>query len=205
MPALAGLAGIADPDDADLPRLFGLLSRTSAGAHRDEVEKTIAQVLGKLPTDASAAQPILAWLQEQPAERLVLSLPLLGRVGGPEALAAIESGLSSEDAATADAALRGICNWPNAEVADKLFVLASGKGDKRVQRRALRAYVRVISLPSQRAEAETLAMLQTAMKQADEAEDRALVLERAASVRTMECFRWVASYLDDPQCAAEGV
>ena len=29
VPALAGLAGIADPDDADLPRLFGLLSRTA--------------------------------------------------------------------------------------------------------------------------------------------------------------------------------
>ena len=203
LPALAGLAGIADPDDADLPRLFGLLSRTPAGAHRDEVEKTIAQVLGKLPADASAAGPILAWLQEQPAERLVLSLPVLGRVGGAEALAAIEAELASKDAAKADAALRGLCNWPNAEVADKLSSLATSSADKRVRRRALRAYIRVVSLPSQRPEAETLGLLQTAMKQAEEPEDRTLVLERAATVRTMECVRWLASYLDDPTCAQQ--
>lgn len=203
LPALAGLAGIADPDDADLPRLFDLLSRTPAGAQRDEVEKTIAQVLGKLPSEASAARPILAWAQEQPAKRLALSLPLLGRVGGPEALATIEAELASKDPATADAALRGLCNWPNAEVADKLSSLATSSEDKRVRRRTLRAYIRVVSLPSQRPEAKTLDLLQTAMQQAEEPEDRKLVLERAATVRTMECVRWLASYLDDPACAQQ--
>ncbi len=203
LPALAGLASIADPDEADLPRLFGLLSRTAAGAHRDEVEKTIAQVCNKLPEDTSPAQPVLAWLKEHPTERLVLSLPLLGRLGGPESLAAIEAELPSKDPSTADAALRGLCNWPTAEVADKLSSLAVSGVDKRTRRRALRAYVRVVSLPSQRPESDTLAMLQTAMKQAEEAEDRTLILERAATVRTMECMRWLASFLDDPACAQQ--
>jgi HEAT repeat protein len=203
LPALAGLAGIADPDDADLPRLFGLLSRTAAGAHRDEVEKTIAQVCNKLPEGTSPAQPVLAWLKEHPTERLVLSLPLLGRLGGPESLTAIEAELPSKDPSTADAALRGLCNWPTAEVADKLSSLAVSGADKRTRRRALRAYVRVVSLPSQRPESDTLTMLQTAMKQAEEPEDRTLVLERAATVRTMECIRWLASFLDDPACAQQ--
>jgi hypothetical protein len=203
VPALAGLAGIADPDDADLPRLFGLLSRTAPGAQRDEVEKTIAQVCSKLPAGTSSAQPVLAWLKEHPTERLVLSLPLLGRLGGSESLTAIEAELKSKDPSTADAALRGLCNWPAAEVADKLSSLAVSGADKRTRRRALRAYVRVVSLPSQRPESDTLAMLQTAMKQAEEPEDRTLVLERAATVRTMECIRWLASFLDDPACAQQ--
>ena len=199
-PVLAGLAGIADPDEADLPRLFALLTRTPLGAQRDEVEKTIAHVCQKLPAEQNPTAPVLGWWQEQSAERAVLSLPLLGRLGGAEALDAITQQLGSADPATVDAAVRGLCNWPNAEVAERLSHLALGAGETASSPSAS-AYVRMVSLPSDRAPAETLTMLQTAMRQAEESEDRALVLERAASVRTMECFRWLAGFLDDPQCA----
>ncbi len=39
------------------------------------------------------------------------------------------------------------------------------------------------------------------MRHAQEAEDRALIISRAATVRTMECVRWVAGYLDDASLA----
>ncbi len=59
----------------------------------------------------------------------------------------------------------------------------------------------MVTLKSDRPEAETLGMLQQAMKRADNAEDRQLVLVRASTVRTLETVTWVAGYLDNPELA----
>ncbi len=79
--------------------------------------------------------------------RKVTCLPLLGRLGGAQARQIIESYLDAQDNNASEAAVRALCNWPNAEVADRLLAIATNSGDKRYCRWALRAYVRVISLP----------------------------------------------------------
>jgi HEAT repeat protein len=196
-PALEGLRGIADPDETDIPRLMTLLFQAQPGTHRDEVEKTIAVVCEKLPADADRADPVLKTLADAEEARKVMCLPLLGRLGGAQARALIGTYLAAKDKGARESAVRALCNWPNAEVADQLLTLATGAGDKRHARWALRAYVRVISLPSERPANETLAMLQKIMQQAQENEDRALIIARAGTVRTMECVRWVAGYLDN--------
>ena len=71
-------------------------------------------------------------------------------------------------------------------------------------RKALRAYVRVVTLKSERPAAQTLAMLEQAMDLAADgpAEDRGYILERtAAAVRSMDAVEWIASYLDEPSLA----
>ena len=66
---------------------------------------------------------------------------------------------------------------------------------------ALRAYIRVVSLKSDRPDSDTLAMLQKAFQQATNADDQQLAIERTSTVRTMEAVEWVASMLDDPALA----
>ncbi len=195
--ALDGLRGIADPDDTDIPRLVKLLLSSEPGRHRDEVEKTILIVCQKMPAGADRAAPVLAALAKVDRAEGPKYLPLLGRLGGPKALAVITPALESPDAAAKDAAVRALCNWPNADVADRLLALATDSQNRSHRRAALRAYVRVVTLGSDRPEAETLAMLQEAMKLAASAEDRQLILDRAGTVRTMDSVEWIASYLDD--------
>lgn len=200
-PALDGLRSIADPDEYDIPRLMQLLYQTQPGTHRDEVEKTIAIVCDKQPADQDRAAPVLqAWDSADDAHKL-LSLPLLGRLGGARARQIIESHLDASDKNAQEAAVRALCNWPDAGVADQLLNVAGHARDKRHARWALRAFVRVITLPSDRAPDATLAQLQQIMQQAHETEDRALIISRAATVRTLDCVRWVAEYLDDPALA----
>lgn len=200
-PALESLRGIADPDKHDIPRLIKLLLKTTPGKHRDEVEKTILIVCEKRPTGSDRAEPVLAALvQVDPAEASKY-LPLLGRLGGPKARKQLESALGSADPEVKDAAVRALCNWPNAEVADRLLDLATRSDSESHQRRALRAYVRVVTLKSDRSESQNLAMLQHAMKLAKTADDRQLIVERAATVRTMESVEWIAQHLDDPALA----
>ena len=101
-----------------------------------------------------------------------------------------------------DAALRAICNWPDASVADRLMTIVETTDNATHRRWALRAYVRVITLNSARQPNETLAMLQKAMELATHDDDRCLILERAGNVRTMEAVRWIAPYLKN-QATAE--
>lgn len=199
--ALTGLRGIADPDKADLTRLVKLLLKTAPGKHRDEVEKTILLVCEKLPKGADRAEPVLeALAQVEPGEAATY-LPLLGRLGGPKARKQIEASLASTEANVKEAAVRALCNWPNADVAARLLELATQPGDPSQQRQALRAYVRVVSLKSDRPESQTLAMLQNAMRLAEAVDDQRLIVQRAATVRTMASVAWIAQYLDEPALA----
>ena len=198
-PALEGLRRIADPDKHDISRLVSLLLRLPQGRQHDEVEKTILRVCEKLPADAVRADLVLAALAKVPATDSPKYLPLLGRLGGAKALQIVETSLKQDNPEIKQAAVRALCNWPNATVADKLWDLATHSDDAACQRSALLAYVRVVTLKNDRPETETLAMLQQAMTQAQESEVRQWVLVRASTVRTMDAVAWIAGYLDDPE------
>ncbi len=200
-PALEGLRGIADPDKTDIPRLVKLLLKTERGKHRDEVEKTILIVCNKLPAGADRSSLVLDTLARADRSDVPKYLPLLGRLGGPKALEMIQTSLASKDSAVREAAVRALCNWPNDKVAGKLLDLAKNSDSRAYRRWALRAYIRVVTLKSERPDAKTLAMLKNAMKLAEGAEEKRLVLERASTIRTMDAVGWIAQHLDDPELA----
>ncbi len=200
-PALDGLRGIADPDKSDIPRLVKMLLKTSEGRHRDEAAKTILIVCDKLPAGADRSELVLAALARVDGSEAPKYLPLLGRLGGAKSLALIQAALESEDAEIQESAVRALCNWPNAEVADKLLEIGKDSPNKAFRHWALRAYIRVVTLKSERPESETLAMLQGAMKLAQSTDDKQLAVERAATVRTIESVDWIAQQLDDPALA----
>ncbi len=86
-------------------------------------------------------------------------------------------------------------------MAQRLLEIADHSANHEHRRWALRAYVRVVTLASDRPPAQTLAMLEGAMKRAENRDDKQLVLSRASTVRTMEAVDWIAPYLDDPELA----
>ncbi len=200
-PALDGLRGIADPDSSDIPRLVRLYLRTPPGKRRDEVEKTILIVCDKASADIDRAGLVLKALGDTSGIDAADYLPLLGRLGGPAVKQRVEAALAASDPAIREAALRALCNWPNAEVADQLLKIATSDDNRTHQRWALRAYIRVVSLPCDRAPSDTLAMLQKAMQLAENVDDRRLVIRRAAAVRTMASVDWIAQYLDQQELA----
>jgi HEAT repeat protein len=198
-PALDGLGGIADPDQTDIRRLVQLLLRTEPGRHRDEVERTILIVCNKLPANVDRSELVRIALARADRPEKTKYLPLLGRLGGAKSLETIESALTSTDPGVQEAAVRALCNWPNAKVADKLLELATKSENRAFRVWALRAYIRVVTLPNDRPETETLAMLQHATKLADGLDEKRLAIQRASAIRLMETVTWIASYLDDPQ------
>lgn len=200
-PVLQAVAKIADPDRTDLSRLIRLYLAVPDGKHRDAAARTVVQVCAKAQQGTDVSSLVIEFAPEEAAAKKADMLPLLGRLGGPKAREEVAAAISSGDAALEDAAVLALCNWPDASVADQLWNVATAKEDPARARRALRAYVRVITLPSDRGDAKTLEMLQAAMKEARHDEDRGLVLERTSTVRTIEAFRWSARHLDNPELA----
>ncbi|MDO5553532.1 MAG: hypothetical protein Q4G68_07200 [Planctomycetia bacterium] len=202
--ALDALAQLCDPDSADMPRLLAFYLETKPGKVREQAERTIVRVCEKLADLEARADLTLdfAAAAENPGATRVALLPLLGKLGGAKVRQLLEPLLTDGDPAVQAAALRALCNWPNAAYLDDLWNLADNAELAPAYRQmALRAFVRVATLKSDRPESETLAMLQNAMKIATTAPDRNWCLKRAATVRTLESANWAAACLDDPALA----
>ena len=75
-----------------------------------------------------------------------------------------------------DAAVRGLCNWPDATVADQLLELARSATRETQRIWALRGYARVVVLGDTLPPAEMTAGLQQAMQLATRLEDKQLIL-----------------------------
>ncbi len=199
--AVAALGTLAEPKD--VAALVKLLLGTPKGRERDDAEKAIVLVCGRIEERDRQADPILEELAQAGQEQRCVLLPLVGRIGGGKALDAIREAMKSETAEVQDAAVRALCNWPDASVADELFKLAEQSENAGHRNWALRAYVRVIALPSNRPSAKSLEMFQKAMELAERDEDKRLIIGRVSTVRLVDTLRWVVPYLDDEALAQQ--
>ncbi|MCL2303889.1 MAG: HEAT repeat domain-containing protein [Planctomycetaceae bacterium] len=205
VPVIAALGRIGDPDDSDIPRFLKLYLASRPGLHRENVERAIVVVCERIPDPALRADILLKHLRSKDGElavpTLITTLPLLGKLGNQQVADLLFPLLTSDQNDQQQAAIRALCNWPNADFKDELWNIATKNPSQQYSQWALRAYIRVVTLKNDRPESETLTMLQDAMKFANNDADRRLCLNRTSTVRTMEAVQWVAGYLDDPALA----
>jgi len=199
--AVRALADLAGPQDAGA--LIALLLKAPKGRDRDELEKCVMFACGRADDAEKHAEPVLAVLAKADDAQRLLLLPVLGRIGGRQALEAIHLAVASDNTELKDAGVRALCNWPDAGVADELLKLLTTSENKAHQNAALRAYVRVISQTGKGGEAKTLDSFKKAMQIATREEDKKYILSRVANVRSAKTLKWVVPYLDDPVLATE--
>jgi hypothetical protein len=125
---------------------------------------------------------------------------MLGRVGGRPALATIESEMAKKGPAQ-DAAVRALCNWPDATVAPRLIALY--QSEPRAERRsmALAALIRVAPLPDTRPDSERLDLVRKVMALCTTDEERIQLLHRVRAIRTVDALRFIVPYLNAPALA----
>ena len=187
-----------------LPQLVTLLAKVNPGKERDAVEKTITRVAGRIADLQQRTAPLVARLEVADEVEACILLPVLGRIGGDAAHAAITKARKSPQAEVREVALRALCNWPDASVAPELWAVVTSTASEEARLPALRAYIRVVSLPSDRPAPETLKLLQSAWDKASRADEKKLILSRAASARCLETLRWVAPPAGQPRAGSRG-
>jgi len=194
--AVRALGDMGEP--GNVRAMISMLLKAPKGRERDQIDRAIWFICKRIGDADGRAEPVLAALAgASEADRCIL-LPLLGRIGGKKALQAIEPALSSSNAELQDAAVRALCNWPNAAVADRLLKMAETSTSENHRIWALRAYVRVITLRESHPNQQTLQKLGKAMKLATRDDERKLILSRVSALRYVESLRWVVPYLDNP-------
>ena len=175
--------------------------KTEPGAERDAAEKAVMFVAGRIPDSDKRADPLLTSMQQIDETDRITLLPTLGRVGGTNALKAVEAAIAEPE--THDAGIRALTYWPNASVADRLIELAKSDEHDGHRAMALAALIRVAPLPDGRPDAERLALVGKVMEMAKTDEQRRLMLRRASAIRTVETLRYILPYLDQPTYAEQ--
>jgi hypothetical protein len=129
-------------------------------------------------------------------------LPALGRVGGAGAIAIVDGLIADTNAAKRKFGMNALTKWPDATVSDRLLDLLGKVQDPDERELLLGALIRIAPLPDNKLNnQQKLDLLQKTMTLCTSDEDRRRVLERANAIRTIETFRFVVPYLDDPALA----
>lgn len=192
--ALSALKQTAEPQH--IPKMVAATLKAKKGKERDDAELAIVAVASKVVESEKRAEPVLAIFNAANADKAAL-LPLLGRLGGPKALDALRNAMAGGTGPLYDAAVIGLCNWPDSSGAEELLKLVKTTQDKNQRAVAFRALVRVNSSLTDGVPATKLATLQKAMEMAASLEERKLVLQGLETVRHIETLRFVMPYLED--------
>ncbi|MDD3469889.1 MAG: HEAT repeat domain-containing protein [Thermoguttaceae bacterium] len=169
-----------------------------AGGDRDRVEQMIARL------SSGDAEPVVAKLNDENTAEL---LPCIGRVGGEKALEVVSRAFNSN---MQREAIRAYCNWPNAVVADKLWEISQTDAlDDADQIAAMRAFIRVGSLPDEEIGIQTTAAakldsMKKAFEKAMRVDEKKLAIERAAAIRDLATLQWALTFLGNDELSASG-
>ena len=181
---------------SDLSRFIQLMLQVKNSADRQTLQKCVTKIAD------GDAQPVIDQVND---ENRVALVPLIVRIGDENAFLFLYKLFTDGSFAERETAVRGLANLPDAQHAETLLTIAKDRQVSAAGRiAALRAYIRVISLPEDQigiaiTDQEKLAALKSAFNSADRDEERALVLDRVKAVRIPESLAFVLPYVDDPK------
>jgi len=200
--ALKSLGQVASPEH--LPDLVNLLVKAQNNAERREAERTVVTVANTIEEKEKRGDVIMAVLPETEDMTAKSSLMLvLGRIGDPDALPIMRDALSSDDAELKRAAILSLSEWPTPKPADDLLNVAQSAESSSHQVLALRGYIRLAGLESDRPKAETVKMYKTALELAENVGEQRMALSGLAEVGSVGAMSLAAEYLDHSDLQGE--
>ena len=200
--SLRTLKVVAGPED--LPALVELLIGATSSSDRTEAQKTIAAVAHRIADRNRQAASVLAVLPsvKETVARCSL-LDVLGRIGDNGALPVLTAALKDENVDIQTAAIRALADWPTPEPTVELQKVAESSGNKMHQILALRGFVRLLGLASDRPAGDTIEMYKKAMSLAPDAGEKKKVLSGLSNTKSLAALQMAAGYLDDESLFVE--
>jgi HEAT repeat protein len=187
---------VAKPED--MPALVNLLLETENEADRGEAEKMVAAVAHKIEDktrQSAAVQAVLPNVKDVPDRASLLRV--LGRIGDAGSLPTLRAALASREAEIQDAAIRALSDWPTAEPVPDLLKVAQTSANPVHKVLALRGFVRLLGLESDRPADQTIDLYKKAMELASDATEKKRVLAGLANTKSLAALNMAAGYLDD--------
>jgi HEAT repeat protein len=185
-----------------LPALLALLVKASNENERRELERALAAAIRR-SRESPVGDVIEAYKSVREASVRAALLSVMSAAGNSEALPVIRQALQDPSADIQRAALNALSGWPTPAPVDDLLALARSAGEPTRRILALRGYIKLVQIPSNRTPAQTAGLLKTAMAIATMPDEKRAVLAVAQRVVCPESLALARSALNDPQVAAE--
>jgi HEAT repeat protein len=199
--SIKALRALAGPQD--ISSLIEL-QLAASGNDRGELEKTVVAAAKKIPEDKGQAEKVLAALPlAKDVDAKCSLMSVLGKIGDPAALPVLRESLGDKEDKIKDAAVRAISDWPTAAPAADLLKVAQTSENQVHKTLALRGYVRLAALKSNRPAEETMKMYKDAMALASDVSEKKMVLSGLGSTDSFEAMEMASSYLEDKELKEE--
>ncbi len=198
MEALGGCGG-----EDDLPAMVHLLVTMDGEESREAAEDAIVALCQRIDDDERRVKPVVEGFVGAPVVAEVSLIRVLGRLGGERALAIMRATVDHRDEAIRDACVRVLSDWSDAEVLEDLLRIVKGSDSEIHRVLALRGYVRLVRLASDREPGDTLDLLTSAMTLAQQVETKKQVLAALGDVMHPDALSNALSHLGDDELKAE--
>lgn len=186
----------------DLGALADLLSLAPTAEELDEVEAALDTACHRLSDKHASTAPLLARLPSSPAPAHTALLRVLGTVGTPEALQAVQTSLTHADDTVRDAAFRVLADWPESAALPALLGVLRSPANDTQGTLALRGAVRLLRL-GDLSPAKSIAYYRDLLALARRADDRKLVLSGLGTVPDPAAIQLVQPLVADAEVRQE--
>jgi HEAT repeat protein len=198
--AIRALRNAAGPEHA--PALLDAVVRIANATQRREAAMTLASVIRRAPKPDIG--PVMAACQSAGDKPVKLTLlDVLGQVSAGEALPLLRAGLKDPDPEIARAAILALTAWQNPAPLPDLLALARTQSNATLQVLALRGYIKVAAVPSDRSPAETVALLEQVWPLARLQAEKRSILAVLPLFPTPEALRMAEAAVADPAVSRE--
>ncbi len=189
------LKGLAEP--SYLPKLVDILVNAKGESELKEAGKMVSFVAHKSVGENPATAVLNVIDSVKDVNVRCVLLETLGSIGDVNSLSVLRTSLKDNNAKVQTAVVRALSDWPNTAPAADLLKIAQTSDNETRRVLALRGYVRLIGLDSDRSVKETIKMCSNAMNLTTNANEKKLVLSALANVKGIESLNLAAAYLDD--------
>ena len=194
--AIGALAG----QDGLLGLVAMLLSERNP-SDRAGIERAMTAIVGRFEgIDGAAVISGLARADDAAKPHL---LPVLSRIGGDNALQAVRNELKSSNSETKKAAIRALADWSDPGPLADLLAVSRKDSDPVNRILALRGYVKLVSLPANRAAKDTVQLLADGMAAAERSDEKRVILAQLPKYACDEAAELARQALKDKTIAAE--
>jgi hypothetical protein len=182
--------------------MVSILISAESSEDRAGIERAMAATVMRI--EQPEAAPVITGLANADDAVKPHLLVVLSRIGDQPALQAVRSQLLSGNAEIKKSAIRAMADWPEPAPLADLMNIAKSERDSSNQVLALRGYIKLLGIPTNRSSAETVQLLADAMSVAKRVDEKKAVLSALSKYPCKQALALAESWKQIPELSAEG-
>lgn len=186
--------------------LVSLLSKTQDESDRESVEQALKAICGR--TGGRSLSQVTPLAKHNDPELRKIALHAFATIGGPDALAAVNSAVEDTDEAVRDEAVGTLATWPNnwpedSTVAEPLMNLIKSGKKRSHQVQGVRGYLLHVQENKKLSNSDKTRAIGDLLPFLKQTPEKRLAISALSSIPTAKSLDLLASLVEDPAIAEE--